>query len=128
MTYDSDIKTLIYAMNEKQRQDFSTLINNMKDSDLDVNLKKQHSEITCDEIIESIESITSYEKKSKQKEIASNNGETTIPIVDWGVHINHCCEKHGCKYGDIDCPVTLNLVTQKYPCEFCGDEDWDLEW
>lgn len=57
MTYDSDITKLIYAMDENQRQDFSSLINNMKDSGLDTKLKKQYSKITCDEIIESIESI-----------------------------------------------------------------------
>lgn len=123
MTYDSDITKLIYAMDENQRQDFSSLINNMKDSGLDTKLKKQYSKITCDEIIESIESITNYERNQKIKEIAVNNGETTIPTEDWGVHIHHCCEKHGCKYGDIDCPVTLNLAKQKYPCEFCGDDE-----
>jgi hypothetical protein len=119
MTYDSDISTLIYAMNEIQRQEFLTFINKMKNENLDANLDN----FTCDEIIESIKSITIYETKIKLKEEASNMGETTIPKENWGVHIHHCCEKHGCKYGDIDCPVTLNLVKQKYPCEFCGDEE-----
>lgn len=125
MIYDSDINELIYAMDEKQRQDFSTLINKMKDSNLDSNLKNQFSKFTCDEIIESIESITSYERKVKLKEIAANKGETTIPIENWGVHIHHCCDKHGCKYGDIDCPVALKLTKQKYPCEFCIDDKDD---
>lgn len=119
MKYDSDITTLIYAMNEIQRHKFSTFINNMKKQNLDANLK----DFTCDEIIESIESITKYERKAKLKKDAANKMETTIPIEDWGVHIHHCCENHGCKYGDIDCPVVLNLIKQKYPCEFCGDDE-----
>ena len=40
------------------------------------------------------------------------------------VHISHCCKKHGCKYGDADCPVVKGEAKQKYPCENCGsDED-----
>ena len=23
----------------------------------------------------------------------------------WGIHEEHCCILHGCKYGDDDCPV-----------------------
>jgi len=33
-----------------------------------------------------------------------------------GVHIAHCSKEHGCKYGDLDCPVVLGEVEQKYPC------------
>ncbi len=36
------------------------------------------------------------------------------------VHSTHCCDKHGCKYGDDDCPVTLGKEQQEYPCETCG--------
>ena len=41
----------------------------------------------------------------------------------WGVHESHCCPKHGCKYGDEECPVVLGL-TQKHNehCEMCEDE------
>jgi hypothetical protein len=42
---------------------------------------------------------------------------TSIPKEKWGVHETHCCKKHGCKYGDIDCPVKLGLTVQKYECE-----------
>jgi hypothetical protein len=125
MTYNSDISTLIYAMNEIQRQEFSTFINNLKNQNLDANL---NADFTCDNIIEAIESITKYERKTKIKEDASNKGETTIPIENWGVHINHCCEKHGCKYGDIDCPVILNLAKQNHPCEFCRDEEFENKY
>lgn len=36
------------------------------------------------------------------------------------VHDSHCCPKHGCKYGDDDCPVEL----KKEPgiqCEYCDE-------
>jgi hypothetical protein len=36
------------------------------------------------------------------------------------VHITHCCEMHGCKYGDTDCPVEFGTQEQKYPCQDCG--------
>lgn len=38
-----------------------------------------------------------------------------------GVHRAHCCVKHGCKYGEDDCPVYNGSVTQKYPCQDCSD-------
>lgn len=37
----------------------------------------------------------------------------------WGVHETHCCLKHGCKYGDGDCPVVLGQIKQMYRCEDC---------
>lgn len=50
-----------------------------------------------------------------------------IPKSHWGVHINHCCSNHGCKYGDVDCPVWLGMTNAKYPCEVC-DSDSDLDF
>lgn len=38
-----------------------------------------------------------------------------------GVHVEHCCARHGCKYGDAACPVALRQRPQAYPCEFCED-------
>lgn len=40
-----------------------------------------------------------------------------------GVHANHCCVLHGCKYGDGDCPVEDEVVQQQVPCEFCREPD-----
>jgi len=43
-----------------------------------------------------------------------------------GVHAGHCCEKHGCKYGDDDvCPVATGDVEQHHPCEWCSAEEED---
>jgi len=46
-----------------------------------------------------------------------------ISEEEWGVHIAHCCEKHGCKYGNPKCPVETGKVKQKYPCETCRTSD-----
>lgn len=43
-----------------------------------------------------------------------------------GVHSCHCCVKHGCKYGDEDCPVVLREVMQDYPCEECSEDGTTL--
>jgi len=40
------------------------------------------------------------------------------------VHTEHCCFKHGCKYGDENCPVFNGIQEQSYKCEMC---DYDLE-
>lgn len=37
-----------------------------------------------------------------------------------GTHVTHCCERHGCKYGeDETCPVVQKQNGQEYPCEDC---------
>ena len=42
---------------------------------------------------------------------------------EWPVHEGHCCPKHGCKYGDEDCPVTNRLTTKyNHHCEFCEED------
>jgi|ERR1017187_1222748 hypothetical protein len=41
-----------------------------------------------------------------------------------GIHLSHCCLKHGCKYGDgDDCPVESGEMTQEYRCEQCYQDD-----
>ena len=39
------------------------------------------------------------------------------------VHTEHCCWVHGCKYGDPNCTVILNVAKQSFPCEECPDPD-----
>jgi antitoxin component of MazEF toxin-antitoxin module len=36
-----------------------------------------------------------------------------------GVHARHCCKRHGCKYGEDDCPVVKGRVVQDGPCHDC---------
>jgi hypothetical protein len=38
------------------------------------------------------------------------------------VHTEHCCERHGCKYNEKDCPVEFGGVKQSFPCEVCQME------
>lgn len=40
--------------------------------------------------------------------------------------IEHCCLKHGCKYGHEDCVVERGLSKQKYPCERCHEDEEDV--
>lgn len=127
MRYDSDISKLISAMTEEQRIEFKTLILSFKTDGLDEKLSSNLSKISCDDILEDIESTIYHENRRKITTEAANNGKTTIPESDWGVHISHCCSIHGCKYGDIDCPVILGLAKQKYSCEFCNDNEFDFE-
>lgn len=39
------------------------------------------------------------------------------------VHTRHCCEEHGCKYGDPDCLVAMGIRHQEYLCEYCRDDE-----
>jgi len=40
------------------------------------------------------------------------------------VHTEHCCLKHGCKYGNALCPVATGRQPQSFLCEAC---EWDIE-
>lgn len=45
------------------------------------------------------------------------------------VHTEHCCIRHGCKYGHEFCTVTTAKKKQSYPCEICDEEiSVDSEW
>lgn len=46
---------------------------------------------------------------------------TSILKEQWGSHNTHCCEIHGCKYGNEDCPVVLGITQALYECEECND-------
>lgn len=38
------------------------------------------------------------------------------------VHTEHCCDIHGCKYGDPKCTVVSGEKAQSYLCEACEEE------
>lgn len=54
-----------------------------------------------------------------------------MPILarNLGTHQTHCCAKHGCSYGAIDCPVEKGTMPPHYPnnngCEACEFEAQD---
>jgi hypothetical protein len=121
MLNGAKISSLIFAMNEDQRDEFFKFIEKLQEQGIDEKLKKQYSSFTCQDILDDIESTTVYERERKRKQEAAELGVSTIPNEKWGVHVSHCCVYHGCKYGDADCPVVLKLEEQKYPCETCTD-------
>lgn len=42
------------------------------------------------------------------------------------VHTEHCCEEHGCKYGDRNCTVKTKVKPQSFPCEYCEEDFVEL--
>lgn len=40
-----------------------------------------------------------------------------------GLHMEHCCFTHGCKYNDKECPIISGDIKQNYPCENCSPEE-----
>lgn len=48
---------------------------------------------------------------------------TKAKEINVGVHVHHCCNRHGCKYGDgANCPVEAKSVPGLYSCEQCDFE------
>jgi hypothetical protein len=41
---------------------------------------------------------------------------------EYGVHKQHCCVVHGCKYGDEFCPVVEGKIKQNHPCMDCEED------
>ena len=121
----SDFNSFLYNLNPEQRIRFNDFLQTLKNDGMEVAYTHHgygRTEITIDSIIEQSNQITEWEEIRAKQELAASKGETTIPQDDWGVHRTHCCSKHGCKYGDADCPVEINLLKQDYPCETCNDE------
>lgn len=52
--------------------------------------------------------------------VVEDDLRVTIPVGDPCIHTGHCCVEHGCKYGDVDCPVWLAAKKQGFPCESCN--------
>lgn len=44
------------------------------------------------------------------------------------VHTEHCCRIHGCKYGDLNCPVYIGCKCQSFLCEQCTDSFDESTW
>lgn len=42
---------------------------------------------------------------------------------DLATHQHHCCAKHGCKYGDVWCPVATTNVPQLSACGICLEDE-----
>ncbi len=48
-------------------------------------------------------------------------------VDDYGVHNTHCCRRHGCKYGDNDCPVEFGDA-EGVKCEWCEEDDREYDF
>lgn len=83
------------------------------------------------DMVEYDENIRIYVKDDIENCIKSIELDTNdfvhpeIPENKYGVHKTHCCVKHGCKYGNPNCPVVLGKIIQDYPCEDCDYENFD---
>lgn len=118
--FGSDISDIIYSLNFNQRQRLKNLFVEFEKEGVKEELF-YNNRIEIKDVIEEIDSINEYEEKNKKIQEAVDKGETTIPKDEWGVHEQHCCEKHGCKYRDQDCPVAMGLTTGI----ICEDCDYD---
>lgn len=61
---------------------------------------------------------------SHDERFHDNTPEEQVKQIDYDkcVHTEHCCDIHGCKYGDVDCPVYLGMKPQSFVCETCYEE------
>lgn len=123
MKFGSDITSLIWKLKDDQRERLKVLLLEFEKEGLRVfpDDYVSSNDFTMKEIADNIDSTIEFEKEQEIKQKAADKNETTIPKDKWGVHEHHCCDKHGCKYGDVDCPVVLKLIKQKYPCEDCEE-------
>ena len=122
----SDVNSFVYKLNLEQRLRFINFLESLKVDGNTIAYSRSgniHRDITIDELIVDIQQTTEWEEIRNFKELVASSKQTAEPKDKWGVHETHCCSKHGCKYGDADCPVVLELVEQEYPCEWC-DEDY----
>lgn len=61
---------------------------------------------------------------SQNRQIAAQGADFTshTDLRNDRVHVEHCCAKHGCKYGEDDlCPVVYGRVRQVRLCDVCAD-------
>jgi len=78
-----------------------------------------------DELMHLMVKITGTDVKIIAKP-AENKNEALNMLAEYAnrdcVHAAHCCAKHGCKYGDKDCPVVIGKIKQNNPCEDCEEK------
>jgi len=62
-------------------------------------------------------------KLRKRKTVLPKSMPWTIPGSEKDVHTEHCCVRHGCKYGeDFFCTVVQKKKPQSFICEHCAHE------
>lgn len=111
--FGSTISSLTYQLNPDQQRRLVDFLKELQKEGVDQKYI-YHEKDKIENIIEDIESTIRFDASRKLATEAADKCETTIPKSQWGVHETHCCEDHGCKYGDVDCPVTIGLIKQAY--------------
>lgn len=85
----------------------------------------KYGKVSMEDYRKAVETIEQYKIEQLEFDRIDHKKptNTSIPEERWGVHRTHCCFKHGCKYGDDDCPVEIGLIAQDYLCESCTQDD-----
>jgi len=118
-----DLESLFYNLNVKQKFRFIEFLKSLKNDGMEIAYNnKYYSDVSIDSLIDEVMKRIEYDEIRKFEETAASLYQTTKSREKWGVHRTHCCSKHGCKYGDDDCPVVIELIKQDYDCESCS---WD---
>lgn len=69
----------------------------------------------------SILTKVSVDEAGREIDFAIFDSDRTENVVfNYQTHLAHCCAIHGCKYGDLKCPVINGQMLQKYLCEECS--------
>jgi len=121
-----NLESLLYNLNVKQKFRFIDFLKSLKQEGMEVAYKdRYYSDVSVDSLIDELMRGIEYDEIRKFEETAASLYQTTKTRKEWGVHRTHCCSKHGCKYGDADCPVAIGLIKQDYDCESCLDDDYE---
>lgn len=119
--FGPSLSDLVYKLTENQQLRLKTLLEDFEKEGLCNRFSFE--ECSIKHMIKDIQITIECNKKLKLSQEAANKEETTVPKSNWGVHETHCCSNHGCKYGHVDCPVTIELIKQEYPCEDCREQE-----
>jgi hypothetical protein len=121
-----DLESLFYNLNIKQKFRFIEFLKSLKQDGMKIAyIDRYYSDVSVDSLINEVMQNIEYDEIRKFEETAASLQQTTKPRKEWGVHRTHCCSKHGCKYGDADCPVAIELIKQDYDCESCSWDKYD---
>jgi hypothetical protein len=76
-----------------------------------------------DAALEELKKRDAQKEYHQQVEQFQNDAAANLKMPDnkLEVHVQHCCNIHGCKYGKENCPVETNYRAQAHPCEQCTD-------
>lgn len=68
--------------------------------------------------------IEAHDEAERQLEGKFDTFSVNRPM-NVGMHASHCCDKHGCKYNNENCPVEKGEVKPEFSCEHCDSDEED---